>query len=74
MNGQVVGSTVRMNGTRFHRACNVTYDFTFNTDATITVTRFGVSNTAAADAAGISCSAIVSTEPTTLSVPKIRFY
>ena len=73
MNGQVIGSTVQMNGTRFHRACNVTYDFTFNSDATITVTRVGVSNTAAADAAGIACSAIVGAEPITLSVPKIRF-
>ena len=73
MNGQVNGSTVRMNGTRFHRACNVTYDFTFNPDTTITVTRVGVSNTAAADAAGISCSAIVGAEPSTLGVPKIRF-
>ena len=73
MNGQVTGSTVRMNGTRFHRACNVTYDFTFNNDATITVTRVGVSNAAVADSAGISCSAIVGAEPITLSVPKIRF-
>ena len=73
MNGQVIGSTVRMNGTRFHRACNVNYDFTFNNDATITVIRISVSNTAAADAAGIACSAIVGAEPLTLSVPKIRF-
>ena len=73
MNGQVVGSTVRMNGTRFHRACNVSYDFTFSSDDTITVIRTGVSNTAAADAAGISCNAIVGAEPTTLIVPKIRF-
>ena len=73
MNGQVAGSTVRMNGTRFHRACNATYDFTFNNDATITVARIGVSNTAVADAAGISCSAIVGAEPIALSVPKIRF-
>jgi len=73
MNGQVVGSTIRMDGTRFHRACKVSYDFTFNDDATTTVTRVGVSNTAAADGAGISCNAIVGAEPITLSVPKIRF-
>lgn len=74
MNGQVAGPVVRMNGTRFHRACNVAYNFTFNGDNTITVSRVDVSNSAAADAAGISCSAIVGAEPITLSVPKIRFY
>ena len=73
MNGQMIGSTVRMYGTRFHRVCNVEYGFTFNSDATITVTRFGVSNAPAADSAGISCSAIVGAEAATLTVPKIRF-
>ncbi len=73
MNGQVSGSTVRMSGTRFHRTCNVVYDFTFNTNATITVTRISVGNAAAATTAGISCSAIVGAEASTLTVPKIRF-
>ena len=73
MAGQVSGSTAKIAGTRFHRACNVAYDLTFNANATITVTRTSVSNAAAADSAGISCSAIVGTEPATLSVPKIRF-
>lgn len=73
MNGLVIGSTVRMNGTRFHRACNVSYDFTFNNNDTITVFRAGVSNSAIADAAGISCSAIVGMEAATIGVPKIRF-
>ena len=49
MSGQVTGPTAKIFGTRFHRACNVGYDFTFNSNATITVTRIGVSNTAAAD-------------------------
>ena len=73
MHGGVTGSTAQMDGTRFHRACNVGYDFTFNNDATITVTRIGVSNNAVADSAGISCSAIVGLEPATMIVPKIRF-
>src|SRR5674476_42106 len=73
MHGDVTGSTAQMDGTRFHRECNVGYDFTFNNDATITVTRIGVSNTAAADSAGISCSLIVGMEPSTMIVPKIRF-
>jgi hypothetical protein len=73
MAGQVTGSTAKIAGTRFHRVCNVTYDFTFNANATITVTRTGQSNTAAADSARLSCSAIVGNEPTTLTVPKVRF-
>ena len=73
MSGQVTGPTATLAGTRFHGACNVIYKFTFNTDTTITVTRTGVSNTPAAVTAGISCSAIVGVEPTTLIVPKLRF-
>jgi pimeloyl-ACP methyl ester carboxylesterase len=73
MHGDVTGSTAQMDGTRFHRECNVGYDFTFNNDATITVTRIGVSNTPAADSAHISCSSIVDMEPATIIVPKIRF-
>jgi hypothetical protein len=73
LNGPVVGRTAKINGTRFHRACHVSYDFTFNTDATITVTRTAASNNAEANASGISCSAIVGMEPITLLVPKIRF-
>ena len=73
MGGPVTGSTAQMDGTRFHRECNVAYDFKFNNDATITVTRIGVSNTAAANSAHISCSAIVGMEAATMIVPKIRF-
>lgn len=73
MSGPVTGSTAQMDGTRFHRACNVAYDFRFNNDATITVTRIGVSNTAAAGSAHISCSSIVGMEAATMIVPKIRF-
>ena len=73
MNGSVTGSVAHIDGTRFHRACNVGYDFTFNSDASISVTRLGVGNTPAADSAHISCSAIVGLEPVTIIVPKIRF-
>jgi fermentation-respiration switch protein FrsA (DUF1100 family) len=73
MNGQITGSTAAIYGTRFHRSCNVGYNLTFNANATITVTRTGQSNTAAADSAGIFCSAILSAEASTFTVPKIRF-
>lgn len=73
MSGSVIGSTAQIEGTRFHRACNVTYDFKFNLDSSITATRVGVSNTSMADSAGISCASIVASEATTITVPKIRF-
>ena len=73
LSGPVTGRTAKISGTRFHRACNVNYEFTFNSDASITVTRTAVSNSAAANAAGISCSTTIGGEPITLTVPIIRF-
>jgi hypothetical protein len=73
LSGSVSGRTAKISGTRFHRACNVSYDFTFNSDASITATRTAVSNSAAANAAGISCSTTIGGEPITLTVPIIRF-
>jgi hypothetical protein len=66
------GATAKIKGTKFHRACDVTYDFTFS-GSTLTATRTGVSNTAAAEAAGISCSAIVGTESPTITPQRQRF-
>jgi len=73
LSGPVTGQTAKITGTRFHRGCQVAYDFTFNNDASITVNRTGISNSAAANTAGISCSAVVGIEPATLTVPIIRF-
>lgn len=73
MSGPVTGQSAKISGTRFHRACSVNYDFTFNSDSSITVSRTAVKNNAAADTSGLTCSTIVASEPATLSVPKIRF-
>jgi hypothetical protein len=73
LSGPLTGSTAQIKGTRFHRACNVSYDFTFGENATLRATRTGVSNTAIADAAGISCSAILGSESTTRTMQKIFF-
>ncbi len=73
LSGSLTGSTAKIKGTRFHRACNVSYDFTFSENATLRATRTGVSNTAIADAAGISCSAILESESATLTMQKIFF-
>jgi hypothetical protein len=73
LSGAVTGQAAKMSGTRFHRACNVSYDFRFNSNDTITITRTAASNSAAATAAGISCSATIGAEPVTLTAPLIRF-
>ena len=73
LNGSVTGATAKIKGTRFHRACNVSYDFAFGDNATLTATRTGVSNTAIADAAGISCGAIVAAESSSLKMQKVLF-
>ena len=73
LNGPLTGSKATISGTRFHRTCNETYDFAFSDSGSITVTKTGVSNTAAADLAGISCAAITDPIGTVLIVPKILF-
>ncbi len=73
LNGPITGNIAKITGTRFHRACNEAHDFVFDDSGNITVTKTGVSNTAAADLAGISCAAITDPIGTVLIVPKILF-
>jgi hypothetical protein len=73
LGGTASGSTAKMSGTRFHRACSVVYNFTFNSNSTITVSRVSAANTAAATAAGLSCTAIAALETSPRIVPKIQF-
>jgi hypothetical protein len=73
LSGSVTGSTAKIKGTRFHRACNVTYDFTFSGNINLTATRTGISNTPLADAAGISCSALLGSESGTITMQKVLF-
>jgi hypothetical protein len=71
--GPITGANAKISGTEFHRACNVNYDFAFSDNGNITVTKTGVSNTAAANLAGISCSAITVPIGSVRVVPKILF-
>jgi predicted heme/steroid binding protein len=73
LSGAVTGSTAKIKGTRFHRACNVTYDFAFSGNVNITATRTGITNTPLADAAGISCSALLGSESGTITMQKVLF-
>jgi hypothetical protein len=78
--GKLEGNVAKINATtntKYHRVCNVTYDFTLNADGSqLTVTRTSVSNTKAADDAKISCQKIVEAESTgaTFTIPRLRFY
>jgi hypothetical protein len=73
LNGSISGSRATISGTRFHRACNVSYNFAFSDNGDISVTKTAVSNTAAADLAGISCAAITEPMGVVMVVPKILF-
>ena len=73
LNGPITGNVAKITGTRFHRACNEAHDFVFDDGGNITVTKTAVSNTAAANLAGISCAAITDPVGTVLNVPKILF-
>jgi sugar lactone lactonase YvrE len=75
LGGSFKGATAQISGTRYHRACNVTYSLTVNADGSLTATRNSVTNTAAANAAGINCQAIVEAESSgaTLTVRKLSF-
>ena len=76
ISGKLEGAIAKVRGTKFHRACNVAYDFTLNADGSqLTATRTSVTNTKAADDAGISCQRIVEAESAgaTFTIPKLRF-
>lgn len=57
LHGQIVGSTATMTGTRFYRACALSYDLTFNADSSITAQQKSVSNSPGVSVADVNCAA-----------------
>lgn len=55
--GQIVGSSATMTGTRFYRGCSPSYDFTFNSDSSLTVRLNSISNSPGVSTADIDCAA-----------------
>jgi hypothetical protein len=71
LQGQLVGSTATMTGTRFYRACEVSYDFTFNSDATLFVHRKSVNNSPGVSTADVDCAARYNSESSIRTIPRI---
>jgi hypothetical protein len=69
--GQLVDSTATMTGTRFYRACTLSYDFTFNLDASLTVRHNSVSNSAGVSVADVDCAARYNTVGSVWTIPRI---
>lgn len=57
LQGKFVGSSATISGIRFFRACTLSYDLTFNADASLTVHLNSVSNSPGVSAAEVDCAA-----------------
>jgi hypothetical protein len=71
LQGQIVGSGATMSGTRFYRACTLSYDLTFNANSTLTVRLNSVSNSPGVSAADVNCAARYNTVGSTWTIPRI---
>lgn len=71
LQGQIVGSSATMIGTRFYRACTLSYDFTFNRDSSLTVRLNSVSNTLGVAPADVDCAARYNPVGTVSTIPRI---
>jgi hypothetical protein len=68
--GQIVGSSVTLSGTRFYRACTLSYDLTLNADSSLTVQQKSVSNSPGVSVADVDCAARFPAGPDRI-IPKI---
>src|SRR5674476_1190079 len=57
LQGQIAGSSATLIGTRFFRACTLSYALTFNSDSTLTVHLNSVSNSPGVSVADVDCAA-----------------
>src|ERR1035437_234020 len=69
--GQIVGSSATMRGTRLYRGCTLAYDFTFNSDTSLTVRRNSVSNSPGVSVTDVDCAARYNSVESSWTVPKI---
>jgi hypothetical protein len=69
--GQIAGLSATMNGTRFYRECNLSYDITFNSDSSLKVHLNNVSNSPGVSVADVDCLARYRSEVTDRTIPRI---
>jgi hypothetical protein len=71
MNGQIVGSNAAISGTRFYRACTLSYDLTFNSDFTLTVRLSGVGNSPGVAVVDVDCAAKFTPADSVWTIPRL---
>jgi hypothetical protein len=69
--GQIFGASATITGTRFYRACLLSYDFTFNSDSSLTVYLSSVSNSLGVSVADVDCAARYNSVGSVWTIPKI---
>jgi hypothetical protein len=69
--GQIVGSSATMTGTRFYRGCTAGYDFTFNSDSSLTVRLNSVGNSLGVNVADVNCAARYNPVGSAWTIPRI---
>lgn len=73
LSGSGSGQSARVSGTRFHRACDITYTLLFNADTTLTVTTNSISKNALGQAnpLNINCNTNLGNVGDSGTIPKI---
>jgi hypothetical protein len=71
LHGQIVGSSATMTGTRFFRGCSPSYDFTFNSDSSLTVRFNSISNSPGISAAEVDCAVKYNPVGSVWTIPRI---
>lgn len=69
--GQIVGSSATMTGARFYRGCTPTYEFTFNSDSSLTVRLNSMVNSPGVSVASVNCAARYNSVGSAWTIPKI---
>ena len=67
----MVGSSATLSGTRFYRACTLSYGLTFNSDSTLTVRLDSVSNSLGVSTAEVDCAARYNPVGSVWTIPRI---
>ena len=71
MGGPIVGSTATVTGTRFYRACALSYGLTFNSDSSLSVRLNSVSNSPGVSVADVDCAARYTPVGSVRTIPRI---
>jgi hypothetical protein len=71
LQGQIAGSSATLIGTRFYRACTLSYALTFNSDASLTVRLNSVSNSLGVSVADVDCAARYNSVGSVWTIPRI---